>query len=342
MIQILRPTWDLLDQLVQSCQRELLICSPWLPASGLQKLRDALTKSLKVKPLRSIQFWSRLSDLNTDSGLLLQIAEELKRAKVQVQFKDSPILHAKIYLADRSSAIFGSCNLSSSGFEENLEVAALLSEPYEVRQICAVVDSIEKEMQNVDLNDLSYFVEHQRLTMLQQQTIPPPITITPIWRQKRVVAGLEKKQVAAIPDDDQIARTQNTGRYNPLEVFNRGLKLLDEHQDHISRLDLRSFTGLKVKVITYPSDFIRSMMDARGSGGQPPFQELDGKIVGEFKTMRATQSFTNSTLTGETKMTWRFLRKNARTRDSILANFPVKLNPLDGREVYYVSSIKKI
>ena len=249
MNQILRPTWDLLDRLVQSCQRELLICSPWLPASGLQKLRDTLTKSLRSKPLRSIQIWSRLSDLNTDSGLLIQIVEELKRAKIQVQLKDSPVLHAKIYLADRSAAIFGSCNLSTSGFEENLEIAALLSEPHEVQQICAVVDSIEREMQEVDLNNLAYFVEHQRPTMLQQQTTSPQIAVTPIWRQKVVVANREEKQTTAAPHDPRTARTSVTNAFSPLEVYHSGLELLDENQNQISRLDLRVLIGLKVNAV---------------------------------------------------------------------------------------------
>jgi hypothetical protein len=341
MSQILRPTWDLLGRLIQSCQRELLICSPWLPTSGLQKLRAALTESLKTKPLHSVQFWSRLSDPNTDSGLLLQFAEELNRAKVQVQLKDSPILHAKIYLADRSVAIFGSCNLSSSGFVENLEIAALLSEPNELRQICAVIDSLEKEMQNVDLNDLAYYVEHQRPTMLQQQTPPPPITLTPIWRQKGMDTVLERKQTAAISDDPRIARIPDATTFNPMEIYHRGLELLDAHQDHISRLDLRVFIGLKVKVVIYPANS-NGWVDACWARGQMPFRELEGKIIGEHKPMRAMQTFTRSTITGEEKMTWRFLPKRARKKDYVLANFPVKVNILEGRRIHYVSSIQNV
>ncbi len=339
MIQIIRPTWDLLSQLFHACRRELLVCSPWLPASGLQKLRDAVIKSLKAKSFQSIQFWCRLSDPNTDSGLLLEIVEDLRLAKVQVKLKDSPTLHAKIYLADRSSAIFGSCNLSSSGFDENLEIAALVSEP-EVRQVCAVVDSIEKELKLVDVQDLAYFVEHQRPMILQQQTIAPPITVVPIWRQERAGAAQESREATLVRGVPGVIRPANT--INPKEVFERGLNVLNEHQGHISRLEIGSFTGHRVKVIIYAADFTRSMMDAGWAKGEPPFQELEGKIVGEYKPMQVTQSFTNSTPTGETKMTWRFLPKHTRTKYSILANFPVRTNPLDGREVHYVSSINKL
>ncbi len=286
-----------------------------------------------------MEFWSRLSDPNTDSGLLLEIVKDLKRGNIQVELKDSSTLHAKIYMADRLLAIFGSCNLSSSGFEENLEIAALVSEP-EIRQVCAVADGIENEMKTVGFDDLVYFVEHQRPTILQQQTTPPPITVVPIWRQKGTVVAKEWKETVPAPPAPGSARPTET--INPMDVFERGLKLLNEHQEHISRLDIGSFTGQKVKIIVFPEDFLRSMMDARWAKGQPPFQELEGKIVGEHKPMRATQSYTNSTLTGEEKMTWKFLPKHARTKDLIFANFPVKKNPLEGREVHYISSIKKI
>ena len=339
VIQIIQPTWDLLGKLVQSCQQELLICSPWLPASGLQQLRDALRKSLRAKSVQSIQFWSRLADPNTDSGLILEIVDELKRAKVQVQLKDSPILHAKIYLADRSSAIIGSCNLSDSGFVQNLEIAALISEP-EVHQVCTLVANIEKEMKLVALEDLAYFVEHQRPMILQQQTISPSVTVVPIWREEKSPTSWEREKVEAIQRVPRIARPSNI--INPMEVFGRGLNLLNEHHEHIALIDIGSFIGQKIKVIIYPADFTRSMIDGRWAKGQPPFEELEGKIIGEYKPMNATKSYTDSTLTGEAKMTWRFLPKHARTKDSILANFPVKNNPLDGREVHYVSSIKRM
>jgi hypothetical protein len=74
----------------------------------------------------------------------------------------------------------------------------LLSEPNEVSQICAVVDSMEMEMKTVDFNDLAYFVEHQRPMILQQQIMPPPITVVPIWRQKKAVVSKEGKDTAAI------------------------------------------------------------------------------------------------------------------------------------------------
>lgn len=341
MNAILRPTWLLLDQLIQSCRRELLICSPWLASSGLNRLADYLSHSLKDKPPRSVEFWSRLADPNTDSGLLLQIIDVLRGAGVSVRVKDSPSLHAKIYLADRTRAIFGSCNLSDSGFHTNLEVAGLISDSRDIQQICAVVDSIDQQMCEVDCRDLAYFVEHQRPGILRQQATIPSITVVPIWNQrdKSVVREETKPQTPSY--NDRPATQSVSGLSNPLALYQNGLQLLNERQNEISGYDLQTFAGLKIKAILYPASS-DGWVDAAWAGGSMPFTEVEGRIIGQHSAMRVKETFTSKATTNEQKMTWKLLPKRSRTKAYTVANFPVVQNHLEGGRVYYIYKIEKI
>ena len=55
--------------------------------------------------------------------------------------RDSPVLHPKVYLADRSLALVTSANLSEAGFSSNLGAAVVILEPEgieEVTQLLAI------------------------------------------------------------------------------------------------------------------------------------------------------------------------------------------------------------
>ena len=177
MTKVSRPCWDQLKQLVREANRELLICSPWLPRSGLLKLKAYFDE---LGPPPKVKFWARVADANTDSELLLDIFRTLRRKGIDVEVKDSPALHAKIYMADGRTALVTSANLSQSGFEHNLEMATLTSDASLLEQIVQVTRDIEAEMTCVSLEHLEYFVRKQRISTLDPDS---PTPVIPIWRR---------------------------------------------------------------------------------------------------------------------------------------------------------------
>lgn len=337
MIEIKRSTWEMMERLIQSCNQELLICSPWLSTYGLTKLQQYLNS----KSIDLIQFWSRLADANTDSVLLLQMTSKLLESGIKVTLKDSPKLHAKVYLADRSMAILTSSNLSKSGFEENLEIATLISDPYAVKQVCTVVDSIEQEMQEVRFEDLLYFVEKQRPEILAQIPQIPQMTVVPAWRQERISQIQGEIETVILPPDNGSNPKEDFDltRLYPFQWYQQGLQALDQRQNEISEFDLSSFVGAKIKIVIYPaSDSIgwQSALWAK----EPPFKEVTGKIIGQYEEMSVGQSFSNPVMTDKHRMTWEFLPKGSRTKGYIIANFPV--GPLLGAQIHYVTKIELI
>jgi hypothetical protein len=64
-------------------------------------------------------------------------------------------LHAKIYIADRTSAIVASANLTRSGLEDNLELGVVIDGGNEVKALVRIVDEWFSKAQMVDTNWLS-------------------------------------------------------------------------------------------------------------------------------------------------------------------------------------------
>src|ERR1035438_875924 len=116
MPQVLKPSWALLDRLVAVAKKDLIICAPWISCTGLERLEHLLLTEPPGKPLQRVQLWARIADINTDSTGILQLVRRLEAAGILTVVRDSPLLHAKIYLADKALALVTSANLSDGGF----------------------------------------------------------------------------------------------------------------------------------------------------------------------------------------------------------------------------------
>jgi len=181
MTRVVKPSWVLFDRLVAEAKEELLICAPWMSFIGLQRLERLLLDTSPPKKLRCVQLWARVADINTDSPSILALVRRLELTGISTVVRDSPILHAKIYKADRALAIVTSANLSEGGFSENLEAAVIVNEPADIKQVSLLLSDIEKQTTLVSIADLEHFITQQRPLIKQER--PPEISAEPVWRQ---------------------------------------------------------------------------------------------------------------------------------------------------------------
>jgi hypothetical protein len=175
-MRVIKPSWNVFDALVAEARSELLICAPWISSAGLAHIRTNSS-------LKRVEIWARVADVNTDAAGILQMAKQFEAAAISTVIRDSPVLHAKIYLADNSKALLTSANLSDAAFLNNLEGAALITEPYEIAEVAQLLDQLRMSTTVVSLSDLEYFVANER-PVIEASVQPEPPMPTPIWRRR--------------------------------------------------------------------------------------------------------------------------------------------------------------
>src|SRR5258706_6053049 len=154
--EISAPCWEMLRNLIEGCEAKLLICSPWITTRGVERLETFLNANARF---RSIEIWTRVTEVATDSRNLLRLARTLNSRGVQVTIKDSQSLHLKVYLADETLALLGSANLTEPGFSTNAEIIVSTSDAALLQQIIAVLELIQMDI--VTCEDLDEFVATQ-------------------------------------------------------------------------------------------------------------------------------------------------------------------------------------
>lgn len=346
------PSWKLLEDVVTRSRNKLLICSPWLSRYGLLKLQQYFERLYPEIVL--VRFWTRLADPNTDSDLLLTMVQQLLDKGIRVQVKDSPNLHAKIYLADRHIAVITSANLSQAGFEANLEIASVITEPSLLDQTIHVVEAIDQQLQEVSLEDLRYFVQNQRPIILATYQVEQVQTnVVPIWRQHpstgttpddveiheemRKGKGTTKSQLIHILPDNSSHKDESI---DILAVVENDKTLLDQYREEISEYTLEAFKGKKIRITVYPCDNNSALFRVMRAGGQSPFQSFDGFFEDLTEPQEVGESFTHPVRTGQKQAAWLFRPLRARRKKLIVANFPMVHNPLDGTEQYYLFKVE--
>jgi hypothetical protein len=196
-MQVLKPSWDVFQRLVAEAKAELLICAPWISSAGLSQVRP-------IPSLKRIELWARVADINTDAAGLLRLAKEFQLAGISTIIRDSPVLHAKIYLADRSKALLTSANLSEAGFSNNLEAAALVTEQHHITQVIELLNAMRPSTTVVSIPDLEYFVANERPAIEALSQLEPPSLPTPIWRRRTVPAPVRTASSKAVDLTDLI------------------------------------------------------------------------------------------------------------------------------------------
>jgi len=80
MPHVVRPSWNLFDQVIADAQRDLIICAPWISPAGVEHLKKTLFRADRKTPLPRVQIWARIADVNTDSPGILELTKDLRAA----------------------------------------------------------------------------------------------------------------------------------------------------------------------------------------------------------------------------------------------------------------------
>ncbi len=257
-LQVIGPTWDVFERLVKAAKSELLICAPWISPAGVERLERLLNAPPGIR-LNRIHLWCRLADINTDAPGILQLVRKLEKAGVPSIIRDSPSLHAKVYLADRTLALVTSANLSDAGFSTNLEIAVTISSPEGIAGVARRLEEIKPQTTLVEISALEEFLEKQ-WPLIQAQK-PPRVgeIIVPVWRkqsqsvrQKSAADGTTKINLL-IPQPAPVTPTGVQSRsVDLMEVIKTVEKSIQAATEEMQYVDLKDWVGKKVSTWVCP------------------------------------------------------------------------------------------
>lgn len=335
MPQVVKPSWDLFDRLVAGAKTKLTICAPWISPAGVQRLQHLLLGTLQGKPLHQVQLFARVADINTDSPGILELVRSLGSAGISTVVRDSPILHAKVYLADRSLALVTSANLSEGGFASNLEAAVIISEPIGINEVIDLLAEIEAATIVVSDADLEHFVINQRPLLLEQAPPVVPSPIIPVWRQQLKSSTAAPMEMPAYTSK----QLMQSRAVRLTEVIKWVEASLQAAEDDIQHIDLNDWVGKRVRVWVCPSYIARDL--------SPYLSQIAGLYSSgelEFGQRLTPERFTMLEGTVEKSLDQgRALFRKKRTRNASieLTRFPDRgsRNPLNNVDSRYLLKI---
>ena len=171
-IQPLQRRWrDGLSELLQAAHSDVLISSPFVTQRGVSFLREYLPSSFKAEG--RLAFLTDLSARNvvqraTDPEAL----QDLAGTAAEITLYHLPRLHAKVYLADDSSAIITSGNLTEGGLRLNYEYGVSVVDAAAVVHVRKDIESYASLGALLRLEQLSAYIaaaEEARVAFGDQQ-----------------------------------------------------------------------------------------------------------------------------------------------------------------------------
>ncbi len=164
MLEIIRPSWSDLVEVVESADEKLVICSPFYSAGGIERALDHLSDGT------ALHFWTRLKAHDWARGFaepdeLLDWLEMLESEGIEVNLGISNRLHAKVYATDGGLALLSSANLSEGGFGSNLELAVRFRGEEAAAAVRAVESLCEPDLRSMSLEQLRTWVDRHRPTI---------------------------------------------------------------------------------------------------------------------------------------------------------------------------------
>ncbi len=199
MLEIIRPTWNDLADVVRSADDRLLVCSPFYSAEGVERVFDNLTEGV------SLHFWTRLSPSDwasrvSDPDQLLILLSTLQESGMEIRLGYFNRLHAKAYAADKNLLLLGSQNLSEGGFGANLEVAVR----FRGHEADSAISSLENiclpSLRCVSLEQLRMWVEESAadIQKIREQTVEQIDIIGEIQHRLDEILDLESVSSSSI------------------------------------------------------------------------------------------------------------------------------------------------
>ncbi len=339
MSRIVKPTWEIFDRLVAEAKQDLVICAPWIAATGVRRLQHHLLSASPRTLLPRVQFWARVADINTDTPGILELVKKLEVAGGSTVVRDSPVLHAKIYLADSSMALVTSANLSEAGFAGNLEAGVVISDREGITEVVNLLGSIATETALVATSDLEYFVSEQWPLLMAQtpQNVAP--TVVPVWRHPLKPSVRSAGEPVYEPLIKYSGRSREVPLLDAIKWVEASLQVA---QGDMQDVDLNDWVGRKARIWVCPTYVIHgvspylSHLIALYSLGElefgqrlvpERFTELDGSVESVLEHGRAL-----------------FRQKRARKARIELTRYPDpgSANPLDNVDSRFLIKIQAV
>lgn len=168
MAKVIQASWKDFGKVVSASRERLLVCTPYFSAHGLDHLSRALPSGV------GLMFMSRISPSEWASGV--SSPDELARRLVPLWEEGRPVrlvvhqqLHAKAYLADSSTGLVGSANLSSAGFDKNFELMLELTRDEALAATTLIDEEADRSGRPLTLDSLEEWVSTHSATIFEQR-----------------------------------------------------------------------------------------------------------------------------------------------------------------------------
>jgi hypothetical protein len=133
-----------LKQVLNTVEQDLVIASPYIKTSEAEWVCDELDRKNSSDPVR-LQVLTDVRSANVLSCSLDIAALSLFRKRLPASVVvNLPRLHAKVYVADHSTALITSANLTPSGMDFNFEFGIEIRDSEFVRRVRAELESYSR------------------------------------------------------------------------------------------------------------------------------------------------------------------------------------------------------
>lgn len=136
MIELYKSPWRLyFEDAIQSAEAEVTIVTPFIKTAEAKRVCDAISNLKLTQPLRLRVLTNLRSDSVLAGALDLEALKIFQASTHNLELVTLPRLHAKVYIVDRSLAIVGSANLTSSALDANYEYSVGIRDHNTISQI---------------------------------------------------------------------------------------------------------------------------------------------------------------------------------------------------------------
>lgn len=168
------PSLKFLLDMVANAKSEVIIVSPWIKFTTLQKVINSVKHNKSIK-------WRVLSRANHDDFFLG--SSDIEAFKLMVENESFDVravkqLHAKVYIVDDSSSLVTSANLTVSGMEINTEAGFASTNTDDLREL---IEEFESWFSQANPLDKSWLEDEQQKLLARKEEKPsePEVPFTP-------------------------------------------------------------------------------------------------------------------------------------------------------------------
>ncbi len=210
------------------------MCTPYYSARGLARLSGVLPSGVGLK------FMSRISPSEWASGVSSpdELAKQLLSLRERghtVQLLVHQRLHAKAYLADHSTGLVGSANLSSAGFDRHFELMLELTEEETLTATKIIDDEADRSGRPLTLDCLDEWAcEYLPKIDEHKETVSDLEDLAEVQRQLDLLLGYGQGGTGS----DQFADIDDFGSWLAANSSLAGAKVLHSRYQNIRRQNL--------------------------------------------------------------------------------------------------------